>query len=233
MSRFPPGPAGRNCRTPRPSIGRHTSTERDLLRMALAARTAARAAAGFCALWCLLALSACEGALGTSPPHAAPANPICRGPATAQVELTWGAGHGRHPLRDPLGQRPGRRHIRQSRSRASRTRATPTTGLENFRQYRYKIVAETSGGRGPESLGRRGDSGTGAGLDRVDRRDRPEPGPHDLFPDDARARPITASISRASSRSSSAAVRTHPSSRPMPRLRSVKTSRHDRALSTA
>ena len=30
MSRFPPGPTGRNCRTPRPSIGRHTSTERDL-----------------------------------------------------------------------------------------------------------------------------------------------------------------------------------------------------------
>ena len=27
------------------------------------------------------------------------------------------------------------------------------TGLENLRRYRYKIVAETSGGRGPESTG--------------------------------------------------------------------------------
>ena len=58
--------------------------------MALAARAAARAATGICALLGLAMLAGCEDALGTSPPHAAPSNPSAEG-GDARVELTWGA----------------------------------------------------------------------------------------------------------------------------------------------
>ena len=117
--------------------------------MALAARTAARAAAGFCALWCLLALSACEGALGTSPPHAAPANPSAEG-RNGAVELTW------RPVTDATryvilwGNDPDPSTYGNQITGIEDT-SYVHTGLENFRRYRYKIVAETSGGRGPES----------------------------------------------------------------------------------
>ncbi len=117
--------------------------------MALAVRAAARAAAGFCALWGLLSLSACEGAFGTSPPHAAPSDPLAEG-RNGEIELSWGA------VTDA-----SRYVIRWTNDPASTTLGNEITGiegtsyvhtgLENFRRYRYRIVAETSGGRGPES----------------------------------------------------------------------------------
>ncbi|HEX9708125.1 MAG TPA: hypothetical protein VGA24_10855, partial [Steroidobacteraceae bacterium] len=117
--------------------------------MALAARTAFRAVTGFCALLALIGLAGCEGALGTSPPHAAPSNPSAEG-ADGQVELSWGA------VTDAT-----RYVIVWDDSTSGADFSNEITGIEgtsfvhtgltNFRVYRYKIIAATSGGRGPES----------------------------------------------------------------------------------
>jgi hypothetical protein len=117
--------------------------------MALAVRAAARAAAGICALWGLLALSACEGALGTSPPHAAPSNPSAEG-RNGRVELNWGAvtDATRYVIR--WGNDPDAATYDNEITGIEGTSYTHE-GLENLVRYRYKIVAETSGGRGPES----------------------------------------------------------------------------------
>ena len=56
--------------------------------MAFTARAAARAVTGICALLALAWLAGCDSALGTSPPHAAPANPNAEG-GDGQVELSW------------------------------------------------------------------------------------------------------------------------------------------------
>jgi hypothetical protein len=118
--------------------------------MALAVRAAARAVAGICALWGLLALSACEGAFGTSPPHAAPTNPSAEG-LEGQVELDWGAvtDATRYVIR--WDNNAGSATFENEITGVEGTSYTHT-GLENFRRYRYRIVAETSGGRGPESV---------------------------------------------------------------------------------
>jgi hypothetical protein len=118
--------------------------------MGLASRAAGRAATGFCALLSLAWLSACDGALGASPPHAAPANPTAEG-ADRQVELTWGA------VTDAT-----RYVILWDDNQAGPTYDNEITavegttytheGLTNLQVYHYRIVAETSGGRGPESL---------------------------------------------------------------------------------
>jgi hypothetical protein len=117
--------------------------------MALPVRTAARAAAGICALWALMALSACEGALGTSPPHAAPANPTAEA-RDGRVDLAW------EPVTDATRYviRWGNGPTATYDNEITGIEGTEYTheGLENFVKYRYKIVAETSGGRGPESL---------------------------------------------------------------------------------
>ena len=113
--------------------------------MGSVAGAAARAAVGLCAL---LALASCEGAFGTSPPHAAPANPSAEA-GDGFVELTWGAvtdatryvilwGTGTEPLSNEITGIEGTSYTH--------------TGLQNLTLYRYQIVAETSGGRGPESL---------------------------------------------------------------------------------
>ena len=98
--------------------------------MALAVRAAARAAAGICALWGLLALSACEGALGTSPPHAAPANPSAEA-GDGEVELRWGAVTDATRYVILWGNDPDVPPT-TTRSPASRTRATPTRGSRTF-----------------------------------------------------------------------------------------------------
>src|SRR5688572_24721663 len=118
--------------------------------MALAVRAAARAAAGICALWGLLALSACEGALGTSPPHAAPANPSAEA-GDGEVELRWGAVTDATRYVILWGDDPDVASYDNEITGIEDTNYTHE-GLENLRKYRYKIVAETSGGRGPESL---------------------------------------------------------------------------------
>jgi hypothetical protein len=119
--------------------------------MALAARAAARAVAGFCALWGLLALSACEGALGTSPPHAAPANPSAEA-GDGRVELRWGAVTDATRYVILWDNNPGPATYDNEITSIEDTSFTHE-GLTNSTRYRYKIVAETSGGRGPESLG--------------------------------------------------------------------------------
>jgi hypothetical protein len=117
--------------------------------MALAARAAVRAVAGICALWGLLALSACEGAFGKSPPHAAPADPAAEGRDGA-VELTWGAVTDATRYVIIWGDGPDAASYGNEITGIEGT-SFVHTGLENFLNYRYKIVAETSGGRGPES----------------------------------------------------------------------------------
>ncbi len=56
--------------------------------MVSALRTATRAAPGGFALLCLLTLIGCSDVLGTSPPHAAPANPSAEA-GDGFVELDW------------------------------------------------------------------------------------------------------------------------------------------------
>jgi len=119
--------------------------------MASAHLTAARAVRGIVALISALVLTACEGALGTSPPHAAPANPVAEG-AEGRVELTWGAvtDADKYTIlwRDetmPAGEFT-------NKITDIETTSFSHTGLVDGRRYDYRIAAETSGGRGPESL---------------------------------------------------------------------------------
>lgn len=117
--------------------------------MALAAPAAHRAAAGICVLWALLLLAGCEGAFGTSPPHAAPSNPSAEG-REGSVELRWGA------VTDATGyvilwdSNEGPATFDNEITGIEDTTFVHT-GLKNLRRYRYRIVATTSGGRGPES----------------------------------------------------------------------------------
>lgn len=123
---------------------------RGLKRMGLASAAAGRAVTGFCAFLTLAWLAGCDGAFGTSPPHAAPRDPTAEG-GDGKVELTWGA------VTDAT-----RYVILWDDNQTTRTYENSITdvegtsythdGLTNDRVYHYKIVAETSGGRGPESL---------------------------------------------------------------------------------
>jgi len=118
--------------------------------MGLASTAAGRAATGFCALLSLAWLAGCDGALGTSPPHAAPANPSAEG-EDARVELTWSAvtDASRYViLWDDNEAGP----TYENEITGVQGTSFSHTGLTNLREYHYKIVAETSGGRGPLSL---------------------------------------------------------------------------------
>lgn len=118
--------------------------------MALASAAAARAAIGACVLAILAALSGCEGTLGTSPPHAAPPNPVAEA-GDARVELTWQAvtDATRYVILwdDNAGGATYENEITDIEATSF-----VHTGLVNGREHHYRIVAETSGGRGPESL---------------------------------------------------------------------------------
>jgi len=112
---------------------------------------ATRAVSGIVA-WLLAGmLTGCSGVLGESPPHAAPANPVAEG-AEGQVELSWGAvtGADSYVILWTDGTNPGA-GFSNVISDITDTSFTHT-GLVNFRTYRYRIVAETGGGRGPESI---------------------------------------------------------------------------------
>ncbi len=114
------------------------------------ARAALRAVTGFCALLALAGLSGCSGVLGEGPPHAAPANPTAEG-ADGQVDLSWRAvtDATRYViLWDDVAGHP----TYENEIKGIQDTSYSHTGLENLRTYHYKIVAETSGGRGPESL---------------------------------------------------------------------------------
>ena len=118
--------------------------------MALAARAAARAATGICALLGLIGLAGCEDALGTSPPHAAPANPSAE-PGDAKVELTWSAVTDATSYVIFWDNNPGTPTYDNSINDIEGT-SFVHEGLTNLSLYHYKIAAETSGGRGPESI---------------------------------------------------------------------------------
>ncbi len=97
----------------------------------------------------LVWLAGCDGAFGTSPPHAAPINPSAEG-ADQRIVLTWG------PVTDASNyvilwdNNPAGPTYENTIDDVQGTSFTHT-GLTNLQEYHYKIVGETSGGRGPES----------------------------------------------------------------------------------
>ena len=119
--------------------------------MSSAKTTAPWAACGIFALSAALALAGCSDAFGTSPPHAAPGNPVAEG-GDGQVELRWSAVTDATKYlilwRDET--QPAGEFTNQIKDIEATT--FTHTGLVNLRLYEYRIVAETSGGRGPESL---------------------------------------------------------------------------------
>jgi len=117
--------------------------------MYLPLKAAARAATATFALLGGLALAGCSGAFGESPPHAAPSGPVAEG-ADGRVELTWNAVTGAEnyvifwsdtatgELTNVIDDLTGTSYSH--------------TGLTNLVTYRYRIAAETGGGRGPQSI---------------------------------------------------------------------------------
>jgi hypothetical protein len=118
--------------------------------MALSRHTAARAASTICAFLGALLVAGCGGS-GSSPPHAAPANPLAEG-ADGQVDLSWNAvtGAKKYTILWSDGTNPGGSLTNEIKDLTATTYAH--TGLVNFRTYSYRIAAETGGGRGPESI---------------------------------------------------------------------------------
>ena len=118
--------------------------------MGFSVRSAGRAVFGVCTLWILAGLAGCDSAFGTSPPHAAPANPSAEGEDGAVV-LTWSAvtDATRYVI---LWDIAGTSEPFANEITGIEGTTYTHSGLENLTRYRYRIVAETSGGRGPESL---------------------------------------------------------------------------------
>jgi hypothetical protein len=117
--------------------------------MASSACAALRAVPGVFALILLAGLAGCDGALGDSPPHAAPANPSAE-PRDGKVELSWGAvtDADRYViLWDDNAAGATYENVIKDVEGTSYVHE----GLTNLRTYHYKIAAETGGGRGPES----------------------------------------------------------------------------------
>ncbi len=116
--------------------------------MALERRTASWAVPTICALLYALMASGCSGG---SPPHAAPANPVAEG-LDGQVELSWNAvvGAKKYVILWSDGSNPGGGLSNEIKDISATT--YNHTGLTNLRTYQYRIVAETSGGRGPASI---------------------------------------------------------------------------------
>jgi len=119
--------------------------------MAERKRAATRAATGICALLGLVWLAGCDGTLGASPPHAAPANPRAVA-KEGRVVLSWDAVEDADKyviLWDDVQDGP--RTFENQIKDVEGTEYTHT-GLTNFREYHYRVVGQTSGGRGPESV---------------------------------------------------------------------------------
>jgi hypothetical protein len=98
----------------------------------------------------LVGLAGCGGTLGESPPHAAPSNPQAEA-EDGRVELSWGAVEGADRyliLWDDVQDGP---RTYENKIKDVKGTEYSHTGLTNLREYHYRIVAETSGGRGPES----------------------------------------------------------------------------------
>jgi len=118
--------------------------------MASNARATLRALPGLCALLALGGIAGCEGTFGASPPHAAPPHPVAE-PGDTQVELSWGVVTGAKRYIVLWDDNPGKATYENEINVEDAT-SYLHTGLENLRTYHYRIVAETSGGRGPESV---------------------------------------------------------------------------------
>jgi hypothetical protein len=118
--------------------------------MAFRACAALRAVSGICALLALAGIAGCEGALGDSPPHAAPSNPSAE-PRDGQVELSWGAVTDAKRYVILWDDNPGKATYENEIKGIEETEFVHT-GLTNLSTYHYKIAAETGGGRGPESV---------------------------------------------------------------------------------
>jgi hypothetical protein len=103
------------------------------------------------ALISALALAGCSDPFGTGPPHAAPANPVAEA-GDGQVTLRWSAvtDATRYLILWRDETLPAGEFTNQIKDIEATT--FTHTGLVNLRLYEYRIVAETSGGRGPESL---------------------------------------------------------------------------------
>ncbi|MBX3703734.1 MAG: VCBS repeat-containing protein [Steroidobacteraceae bacterium] len=110
---------------------------------------AARAVTGVFALLGALALTGCSGVFGESPPHAAPSNPVAEG-ADGRVELTWNAvtGAQRYVIFWSDAAAGELTNVIDNLTDTSFSH----TGLTNLVTYRYRIAAETKGGRGPQSI---------------------------------------------------------------------------------
>jgi hypothetical protein len=107
-------------------------------------------------------LNGCGGTLGASPPHAAPSNPVAVA-KNGRVELSWGpvVGADRYLiLWDDVQDGP---KTYENKIKDIEGTTYVHTGLTNLREYHYKVVAETSGGRGPESLAVKATPGPVAG----------------------------------------------------------------------
>ncbi|MGQ0385008.1 MAG: FG-GAP-like repeat-containing protein [Gammaproteobacteria bacterium] len=119
--------------------------------MASRPETAARAVAVTFVLLTAGWLAGCSGVFGTSPPHAAPANPAAEG-AEGQVTLTWNAvtDADRYAIFWTNDPAPGAAlsNVIEDITATSFVH----TGLTNLVTYRYRIAAVTGGGRGPQSV---------------------------------------------------------------------------------
>ena len=113
--------------------------------MASATRPVARAAPALCTLFSALILGSCGGG---SPPHAAPANPFAEA-GDGEVQLSWSAVTGAKKYVIKWSNETG--GYLTNVIKDITTTSYLHTGLSNFLTYRYRIIAETNGGRGPES----------------------------------------------------------------------------------
>ncbi len=147
--------------------------------MPLERRTASRVVPTICAVLGALLIAGCGSG---SPPHAAPANPVAEG-SDGQVDLSWNAvtGAKKYVIRWADDTTPGSELINEIKDITTTTYSH--TGLTNFRTYRYRIVAETSGGRGPESLLVKAEPGPVPGPVEWTAVVFWRSGPHDLFRD--------------------------------------------------
>ena len=118
--------------------------------MAERVHAAARAVTGICALLGLAWLTGCGNTLGASPPHAAPANPKAEA-EEGSVELSWDAvtdADNYVILWDDVQDGP---RTYENKIKDVEGTSYTHTGLTNFHEYHYRIVAETSGGRVPRA----------------------------------------------------------------------------------
>lgn len=119
--------------------------------MASTASTAIRAASAIFALAGLPIVSGCEGAFGESPPHAAPQAPQAEA-GDGFIELSWGAVADADSYVIQWSDDDAAPIVFDNEINDITDTEFTHTGLTNLTTYRYRILAETGGGRGPQSV---------------------------------------------------------------------------------